>query len=224
VKGMVLDMRRNPGGLLDQAVKICDLFIKEGPLVSTAGRDKAKADVVKATGKAKYTDFPIVVLINEYSASASEIVAGALQDSQRALIMGQKSFGKGSVQHVIKLGDGSGLKLTVARYFTPSGRSIQAEGITPDVEVDEVDTEAFKKAVVKKSAPREKDMQGHLQSEKEKKQTDAAVQKLDAGAWWKDSAKKSEPTTVKDKALASDFQLFQAYNYVKAAKLMRRKK
>src|SRR5690606_34724501 len=110
---------RNPGGLHEPAVKVSDMFLKSGKIVSTLGRDEKNRDVIQATGKGKYTNFPVVILMNEYSASASEIVAGALQDNQRALVMGQKSFGKGSVQHVIKLGDGSGLKLTIARYYTP---------------------------------------------------------------------------------------------------------
>src|SRR6185312_1428439 len=102
IKGMILDLRRNPGGLLDQAVKVCDLFLPEGKIVSTIGRDRSKEDVMYASKRAPYKDFPIIVLVNEYSASASEIVAGALQDNKRAIIMGERSFGKGSVQSVVK--------------------------------------------------------------------------------------------------------------------------
>ena len=226
VKGAIIDLRRNPGGLLDQAIKVSDLFLKEGTIVSTIARDPKNKEVVAASKKGKYTDFPLVILMNEYSASASEIVAGALQDNQRALVMGQRSFGKGSVQHVIKLGDGSGLKLTIARYYTPSGKSIQAEGITPDIELDEVDAEAFNKAIVKKSAAREKDMAGHLLGDKEKKAKESKIKdalKHDAkavAAWWKDTDKKADPKTPKEKLLSSDFQIFQAYNYMKAMKMM----
>ena len=139
VKGIIIDLRRNPGGLLDQAIRISNLFLDKGIIVSTIGRNQREKEVVMAKKEGGFVNFPVIVLINEYSASASEILAGALQDNKRALIMGQTSFGKGSVQSVVKLGDGSALKLTVARYYTPSGRSIQAEGIKPDVFIDDVD-------------------------------------------------------------------------------------
>lgn len=224
LKGIIIDLRRNPGGLLEQAIRVSDLFIPEGKIVSTIGRDKSKEEVVYASKKAKYVSNPLIVLMNEYSASASEIVAGALQDNRRAIIMGEKSFGKGSVQSVVKLGDGSGLKLTVARYYTPSGKSIQAEGITPDIEVEEVDTEAFGKAVVKSKGSREKDIQGHLlgDKEREEKEKENAATKLSVDAWWKDAAgKKGEKLNPKEKLLAMDYQVFQAYNYLKAWKLMK---
>lgn len=220
-KGLILDLRRNPGGLLDQAVRVSDLFIPQGKIVSTIGRDKEKEEVVSATRKAKYTNFPLIVLLNEYSASASEIVAGAIQDNKRGIIMGEKSFGKGSVQSVVKLGDGSGLKLTVARYYTPSGKSIQAEGITPDIEIEEVDSDAFGKAIIKSKATREKDIQGHLLSEKEKALQPKDKAALDA--WWKDTGagKKDQNMSPKEKLLAGDYQVYQAFNYLKAWKLMK---
>ena len=224
IKGLILDLRRNPGGLLDQAVKVGDLFLKDGQtIVSTIGRDVKNKEVLSASKRSKYENFPIIVLMNEYSASASEIVAGALQDNKRALVMGEKSFGKGSVQSVIKLGDGSGLKLTVARYYTPSGRSIQAEGIAPDLTSDEVDTDALQKAIVKNKGPREKDMSGHLLSEKEKEALKKpSPQAGKADAWWKESAnKKDEAKTPKEKLLTGDYQTYQAYNYLKAWKLMK---
>lgn len=230
IRGLIIDLRRNPGGLLDQAIKVSDMFLKEGDIVSTIGRDPKQKEVVSATKQAKYTEFPIIILVNEYSASASEIVSGALQDNQRAIIMGTRSFGKGSVQHVIKLGDGSGLKLTIARYYTPSGRSIQAEGIQPDIELDDVDADAFGKAVIKNKSAREKDMQGHLLSEKEKAEQKERLKhktlteqdKKDLGSgWWKLDAKSKDGATPKDKLLAADYQVFQAYNYIKAWKLMR---
>lgn len=226
VKGIIIDLRRNPGGLLDQAIRVSDMFIKEGTIVSTMGRDAKNKEVVTATKKAKYTDLPIIVLLNEYSASASEIVAGALQDNQRAIVMGARSFGKGSVQHVIKLGDGSGLKLTIARYYTPSGKSIQAEGITPDIEIEDVDVESFNKAVIKKSSNREKDIAGHLLGDKEKaKAKEAAASKTDKKTlahWWNEEAsKKAGSQNPKEKLLASDFQVFQAYSHLKAWKIMK---
>lgn len=220
VAGLLIDLRRNPGGLLEQAVKVSDMFLKEGTIVSTMGRNKADKEVAVATKKGQYTNFPLVVLVNEYSASASEIVSGALQDNKRALIVGQRTFGKGSVQSVIKLGDGSGLKLTVARYYTPSGISIQAEGIHPDIEIEEVDPDAFAKAVVKSTTTREGDIAGHLKGDREK-----ALEKLDtkqgteegALAWWKDMGSKKEVNlTPKEKLFKSDYQAYQAFSYLKA--------
>ena len=220
IGGLLIDLRRNPGGLLDQAVKVSDMFLKEGPIVSTIGRNKAEKEVAMATKKGKYTDVPVVILVNEYTASASEIVSGALQDNKRALIVGQRTFGKGSVQSVIKLGDGSGLKLTVARYYTPSGVSIQAEGIHPDIEIDDVDPEAFSKSIVRQQTTREGDIAGHLKNDKEK-----AAEKLDikknaddgALAWWKDlNTKKDEKLSPRDKLLKSDYQAYQAFSYLKA--------
>lgn len=224
IRGLILDLRRNPGGLLDQAVKVSDMFLSDGPIVSTIGRDQKNKEVTNASKKGKYTNFPIIILMNEYSASASEIVAGALQDNKRAIIMGEKSFGKGSVQSVIKLGDGSGLKITVARYYTPSGRSIQAEGIQPDIEVEDVDAEAFGKAIVKSKGTREKDIAGHLLGEKEKAKKTKKEEKHDSDltAWWKDAgSKKDENKSPKDKLISTDYQVYQAYNYIKAWKMMK---
>lgn len=135
LKGIVLDLRNNPGGLLDEAVKVSDAFLKDGAIVSIKGRDENVQRTYNAHKQDDDIDVPMVVLINAGSASASEIVAGALRDQKRALIIGERSFGKGSVQNIIPLADGSGLKLTVALYYTPNGSSIQAEGIVPDLEV-----------------------------------------------------------------------------------------
>jgi carboxyl-terminal processing protease len=137
LRGLVLDLRNNPGGLLDQAVRIADLFLSEGMIVRTVGRGGRVIDEEKAHPRGTFDGFPLVVLVNSGSASASEIVAGALQDHARAVIVGTATFGKGSVQTVIDFDDGSALKLTVARYVTPSGRSIQERGIAPDVWVDD---------------------------------------------------------------------------------------
>lgn len=133
MKGLILDLRDNPGGLLDQAVKMVDLFIESGVIVSTVGRDPSQIEREFAHKRDTFGKIPLTVLINGGSASASEIVAGALQDLERSLIIGTTSFGKGSVQTLVSLPDGSGLKLTVARYYTPNDRSIQARGIDPDI-------------------------------------------------------------------------------------------
>ncbi len=135
IKGIVLDLRNNPGGLLDQAVNVSDVFLSDGEIVSMRGRQAASTRKFSATAAKTDVEAPVVVLVNAGSASASEIVAGALGDRRRALIVGEPTFGKGSVQNIMPLSDGSGLKLTVALYYTPSGRSIQAEGIAPDMEI-----------------------------------------------------------------------------------------
>ena len=137
LQGYVVDLRNNPGGLLSQAIAVSDAFLDTGEIVSTRGRDLNEADRVNAREGDLTDGKPIVLLINEGSASASEIVAGALQDQRRAIVLGAKSFGKGSVQTVMRLGDKGAMKLTTARYFTPSGRSIQALGIEPDILVEE---------------------------------------------------------------------------------------
>ena len=222
VEGILIDLRKNPGGLLDQAVKTSDMFLKDGVIVSTVGRTAKDKEVTSASKKGKYTNFPIVVLVDQYSASASEIVSGALQDNKRALIVGERTFGKGSVQSIVKLQDGSGLKLTVARYYTPSGVSIQAEGIKPDVEIDDVDPEVFSKSIVKTKGTREKDIQGHLKGEKEKREEGAKKQASnDAVAWWKDYGSKSQDSTQKEKLFSADYQVYQAFNYLKAWKTLR---
>ncbi len=132
-KGIVLDLRGNPGGLLNQAVGLSNLFIKEGILVAQKGKNKEENLEYKANGRAPYTNLPIAVLVNGGSASASEIVAGALQDHKRAVIIGEKTFGKGSVQMLLPVNKDEAIKITTARYYLPSGRTIQAKGITPDI-------------------------------------------------------------------------------------------
>ncbi len=159
LRGLVLDLRNNPGGLLDQAVRIADLFISKGLIVRTTGKAGKVMDEELAHSKGTFSGFPMICLVNGGSASASEIVAGALQDHKRAVVMGTRTFGKGSVQTIIELNDGSGLKLTVARYFTPSGRSIQEEGIEPDIVVEE----RAPKTVAEK-IKRERDLDGHLRN------------------------------------------------------------
>lgn len=163
IKGIILDLRSNPGGLLDQAVDISSLFLSEGVVVSTEARDPQNKEIryVKKSGFKDLTT-PLVVLINGSSASASEIVAGALQDHKRAVIMGSQSFGKGSVQTVAQLDKDRGVKLTIAQYMTPLDRKIQAVGITPDVALFEIDQESFDKSLRDDRYIREKDLRNHL--------------------------------------------------------------
>ncbi|MBU4001919.1 MAG: S41 family peptidase [Proteobacteria bacterium] len=165
MKGLVLDLRDNPGGLLNQAIDVSDLFLESGTLLSIKGRDARKNKFFSATPNSKKSEYPIVILINGGSASASEIVAGALQDHKRALLLGTTSFGKGSVQSVENLRDGYGLKLTIARYYTPSGRSIQATGIEPDIYLSYkiIDEEALVQNQDRRL--KEKDLMNHLGSE-----------------------------------------------------------
>jgi carboxyl-terminal processing protease len=166
LKGLILDLRNNPGGLLNQAIEVSDLFLEKGTILSIKGRQEKNTKVFTAHPNVVKRDYPIVVLINGGSASASEIVAGALQDLKRALVMGTTSFGKGSVQNVEALRDGYGLKLTIARYYTPSGRSIQAKGIEPDIEVkQEAPRPKEKSGKEPLVMPKEKDLENHLEAE-----------------------------------------------------------
>jgi carboxyl-terminal processing protease len=163
LKGLVMDLRNNPGGLLDASAKVADLFLEDGVIVYTKGRLKDQDMELKAHSSNADYKFPMVILVNEGTASASEIVAGALQDYKRALVLGTQTFGKGSVQTIIPMSDGAGLRLTTARYFTPKGNSIQATGITPDVVVtaeDPKDSEKNKKT----KFFREKDLKHHLKN------------------------------------------------------------
>ena len=169
LKGLVLDLRNNPGGLLDAAVIVSDTFLDRGTIVSVRGRTEDNKLSQAATPGDILKGSPIVVLVNEGSASASEIVAGALQDNKRAVIMGQKTFGKGSVQTVIPLGNNSALKLTTARYYTPSGRSIQAEGIAPDIRLEHLQVAAKEDNGFKPL--KEADLAGHLENGNKKKET-----------------------------------------------------
>ncbi|HEX9190994.1 MAG TPA: S41 family peptidase [Candidatus Deferrimicrobiaceae bacterium] len=172
LKGLVLDLRNNPGGLLDQAVKIADEFIESGLIVYTDGRVEAQKTKYAARREGTHTGFPIVVLVNAGSASASEIVAGALQDHGRAIILGQRTFGKASVQTILPLDDGSALRLTTARYYTPNGRSIQAKGIEPDILV----TDGREAPEGHPGALREKDIERHLRGEEEEPPAAAPAQ------------------------------------------------
>jgi carboxyl-terminal processing protease len=161
VRGILLDLRDNPGGLLDQAVSVADEFLPGGVIVSTRGREGRELSVAQARENGTRPNWPMVVLVNGYSASAAEIVAGALRDHGRAVIVGTRTFGKGSVQNVIELPDASALKLTVARYYTPSGRSIQAEGIEPDVVIEQTAVSRERAAGISEAS-----LEGHLENER----------------------------------------------------------
>jgi carboxyl-terminal processing protease len=164
LRGYVIDLRNNPGGLLDQAISVSDAFLERGEIVSTRGRDPEETQRFNARPGDLTKNKPVIVLINGGSASASEIVAGALQDHRRATLVGTRSFGKGSVQTIIPLGSGNGaLRLTTARYFTPSGRSIQAKGISPDIEVQQDVPEEMKARQVETKG--ESSLRGHLKAE-----------------------------------------------------------
>jgi carboxyl-terminal processing protease len=198
--GLVLDLRNNPGGVLDAAVAVSDIFIEDGLLVYTQGRIN-NADVrYEATVDTLVPDLPVVVLVNGGSASASEIVAGALQDHKRAVVMGTQSFGKGSVQTVLPLNGEHALKLTTARYFTPNGRSIQAQGITPDIEVYPGKFTANNESGYYKEA----DLKGHLSGEDEETASKKANKKV-----------RSE-----EEILEVDYQLNQALTVLKGLNLM----
>ena len=165
LRGLIMDLRNNGGGLLNQSIKVTDLFLDSGKILSIKGRNKKNTKVFKASASSIKREYPLVVLINGGSASASEIVAGALQDHKRALILGTTSFGKGSVQTVETLRDGSGLKITIARYYTPNDRSIQAKGIEPDIylklrRLDPKEISAKDEGLLK-----EKDLENHLEAE-----------------------------------------------------------
>lgn len=195
IKGFVLDLRDNPGGLLDQAVRVSDLFIESGLIVSTVGRGQKDVEREFASKRGTFSSFPLTVLINSGSASASEIVAGALQDHERALVIGTTSFGKGSVQTLISLPDRSGLKITVARYYTPKDRSIQARGIEPDVYI----TENLSKP--NKQSTKEVDLAKHMVSHDLSDLAKNSGLKVELEAW-PDSQKK-------------DRQLLTAYTYLR---------
>lgn len=195
--GIVIDVRNNPGGLLDQAVDVSDLFLEKGEIVSTRSRNEPDTVKYMANEGDIAKGLPIVVIINEGSASASEILAGALQDHHRAIILGEKSFGKGSVQTVIPLRDYGAMRLTTARYYTPSGRSIQAKGIEPDVEVKPAKIEELESYTLNIS---EADLNNALKNDSD----------IDAG---------NEKKNGKSKEDLADYQLVRALDLVKALAL-----
>jgi carboxyl-terminal processing protease len=167
ISGLILDLRNNPGGLLQQAVEMCDEFLDSGLIVYTEGRSENQKLEFKAQKEKNKHDYPLIVLVNAGTASSSEIVAGALQDHGRALILGTTTFGKGSVQTIIPMDNGSGLRLTTAKYFTPNGRSIHAKGIDPDIVVeDKIESQEIKSNKVR--FLREKDLERHFRNSEDK--------------------------------------------------------
>lgn len=201
LRGLILDLRNNPGGVLQAAVDVSNTFLNEGLVVYTQGRLEGSEIKYSATPETLVNDTPLVVLVNGGSASASEIVAGALQDHKRALIIGTQTFGKGSVQTILPLPNNRAIKLTTARYYTPEGRSIQAQGIIPDINVNLAQ-------LTKVEQPRmykESDLQGHLQNENGKKS---------------EQTKKNGNGDI-EKILAKDYQLNEALNILKGISLLK---
>jgi len=226
VKGIVLDLRNNPGGLLNMASDVCERFISEGKLlVYTIDRTGKKDLEFISKKKPLCPNTPMVALVNSGSASASEIVAGALQDWGRALIIGNKTFGKGSVQTVIPLSDGSALRLTTARYYTPKGRSIQETGIIPDIEVEESDSKIEKKE--KKFILREKDLEKHLKNNETKDKTES-----EAGKDEKEISEELEKTPQPEETIptlpsieidpSKDYQLKRAIEILKGYNILQK--
>jgi carboxyl-terminal processing protease len=238
IKGIILDLRSNPGGLLDQAVDVSSIFLKEGVVVSTESRDKNNKDIryVKKKMNYKNTTTPMVVLINGSSASASEIVAGALQDHGRAIVAGSQSFGKGSVQTVAQIDEDNGMKLTIAQYMTPKNRKIQAKGIKPDVKLENVDFEEYDKIVQEESFIREKDLKNHLTATIEtpeekklrKKREKEERAKRIAEIKRRKAAKKKKKKDDEEKIFTKydpnkDFQVIQAVKLLQTAQFIKTK-
>ena len=198
LKGLVLDLRNNPGGLLNAAVGVSDLFLNNGLIVYTEGRIKDSKLKFTAKPTEVFKNIPIVVLVNGGSASASEIVAGALQDHKRAIIMGERTFGKGSVQTILPMSDETALKLTTARYYTPSGRSIQASGIEPDMIVKNIQFNITNSNNMNNGLIKEADLSGHLDNE-------IAENNIDID-------KKAESNSS---LVENDYQLYEAINVLK---------
>lgn len=201
LKGLVLDLRNNPGGVLQAAVDVGNAFLDAGKIVYTEGRLSGSDQVFEANSKTEAPALPLVVLINGGSASASEIVAGALQDHKRAIIMGTDSFGKGSVQTILPLAKDRAIKLTTARYYTPNGRSIQAQGIKPDIEVVDAEVKPLDNGV---EHLKERDLSGHLENGQAQPDTMSEAQS-------------------KERLLRNDFQLFEALNLLKALAIVEKK-
>ena len=206
LNGLILDLRNNPGGLLDAAVAVSDTFLEKGVIVSVRGRNSAADMKHQANPNDWIKGAPLVVLINAGSASASEIVAGALQDHKRGVIMGEPSFGKGSVQTVVPLGNDSAIKLTTARYYTPNDRSIQAEGIQPDITVDNLKVSASKEK--KMDRLKEADLNKHLEN---------------GDAKPKDKEKQAKQAKKRINLASDDYALYEALNLLKGLHLLSRR-
>lgn len=209
--GAILDLRNNPGGLLDQAVKVADLFLAKGIIVSIKGRNKQEQMVFKAHPDGSFTNFPMVVLVNGGSASGSEIVAGALQDHKRAVILGTTTFGKGSAQTILPLPEGAGLRLTTAKYYTPSGDSIQATGIQPDLVVPLIATNKDAVAPQPTKTIREKDLPHHLENDSVSKKPSGRMNHEQAGEVQEEQLPRDEDLHQMAKRLEQDNQLRTAF-------------
>ena len=211
LKGIVLDLRNNPGGILTAAVGVSDMFLNKGMIVYTEGRKKDSKLKFNAKPNAKLPDVPLIVLVNAGSASASEIVAGALQDHGRGIIMGEKTFGKGSVQTILPMNNNAALKLTTARYYTPNGRSIQASGITPDIVIDKVKISKIEEAFG--TSVKEADLIGHLDNGQE----EAPVTDGDNEELKKDiSEEEMVPLSSRD------YELYEALNVLKGLAIIKK--
>ncbi|WP_345741143.1 S41 family peptidase [Nitrosophilus kaiyonis] len=209
-KGIILDLRNNPGGLLDQAVGLVNLFVDKGVIVSQKGRIKSENREYKATKSGTYKNIPLVVLVNGGSASASEIVSGSLQDHKRAILVGEKTFGKGSVQVILPIDKDEAIKLTIARYYLPSGRTIQALGVTPDVIVHPGELKIKEDEFMLKEA----ELKKHLKSE---------LEKIEGKKKKKKEKKKSEDGLILEKDLYKDAQLKEATDILKALIILKSK-
>ena len=211
VKGIVLDLRNNPGGLLNQAVGLVDIFVDEGIIVSQKGRVESENAEYKASKSATITKLPLAVLVNGGSASASEIVSGALQDHKRGIIIGEKTFGKGSVQAVLPVVDNEAIRLTIARYYLPSGRTIQAEGVTPDLVVYPGDVPRKNN----EQSLKEKDLKKHLEGELKKVDENKTDVKETKTKTKTKEATKAEKEIVSQENLFKDLQLKSAVDTIK---------
>jgi len=217
MRGLVLDLRNNPGGVLNAAVAVADAFLNEGMIVYTEGRVNDAYLKFKARPKDLLEGAPMVVLVNGGSASASEIVAGALQDHKRAIIMGNKTFGKGSVQTILPISSNAALKLTTARYYTPSGRSIQAEGIKPDIELSKVQIASADET--SDDLIKESDLVRHLQKDKDKNKKPSPTEKSgNATETGKETGKPEESLIKTDYAIYEALNLLKGLNIIDAAR------
>jgi carboxyl-terminal processing protease len=225
LKGLILDLRNNGGGLLNQSIKVADLFLDEGAILSIKGRNSKNTKVFNATQSSVARNYPLVVLINGGSASASEIVAGALQDHKRALILGTTSFGKGSVQTVETLRDGSGLKLTIARYYTPNDRSIQAKGIEPDIYLKHRRLNPEEISRREEGLLKEKDLENHLEAEPTKEsapddsESNEEKDKEDKDSRLRDAEMRIGPLTLE--VLESDNQVMRALEMLEGYEILK---
>ncbi len=214
--GVVLDLRNNPGGLLEQAIAVSDAFLDKGEVVSTRGRRAEDTTRYNATPGDLANGKPMIVLVNGGSASASEIVAGALQDHRRAVVLGTTSFGKGSVQTIIPLGGHGAMRLTTARYYTPSGTSIQAKGIVPDIRVEQARIESLENGRGRSEA----DLRGHLQGSDEEEAPDKAAPAPPAADQNQDKGQDKSKDKAADSKEVQDYQLSRALDLLRGLSLM----